>query len=97
MPSEKGTRFEINFMPYGSPNLIGEIRHTPIYQSVRFYVMIETVQFNGNSVGFRDLGLNPSSITFCVVFDKFFNLSVSYYPQMLNWNKLYDLLQKELP
>lgn len=82
MASEKGTRYEINFVPYGSPSLIEEIRHIPIHQSVRFYVMIETVQLNGNTVGFRNLGLNPSYITFCVVLDKFFNLSVSCYPQV---------------
>lgn len=69
-------------MPYGSPNLIGEIRPTPIHQSIRFCVMIETVQFNGVSMGFRDLGLNPSYIAVCVVLDKFFNLSMSYYPQL---------------
>lgn len=78
MASEQGTRFDINFMPYGSSNLFGEIRNIPNHQSVRFYVMIETAQFNGTSIGFRDSGLKPLYITFCVVLDKFFNFSMSY-------------------
>lgn len=44
--------------------------------------MIKTAQFNGTSVAFRDLGLDPSYVAFCVVLDKFFHLSVSYYPQL---------------
>lgn len=42
----------------------------------------------------RDLGLNPGYIIYCVVLDKFFNLSVSSQPQLKKENKLCDLLQR---
>lgn len=69
---KKGIQFGINFMPYKSPALIGEIRHTPINQPGKFYLMRKTAQFNRKRIGFRGLGSNLGYINYCVVLNKFF-------------------------
>lgn len=69
---KKSIQFGINCMPYESPDLIAETRHTPINQPVKFYLMRKTAQLNRKSTGFSGLGSNPGYINYRVVLGQFF-------------------------